>query len=114
MMICFCFIFVDKPHLTASGIKMATLGDTVTLECQVEAHPDPKMMFWKDFAQRVPIIPGSKYEINFTRNKEVRIICHFVILKHVNISIKLKARRGSTMASRLGGRLFWLDQNVTV
>lgn len=58
------------PYLTASGIKMATHGDTVTLECLVDSHPDPKLMFWKDFAARVPIIKGPKYDMSFTRNAE--------------------------------------------
>lgn len=50
---------------------MATHGDTVTLECLVEAHPDPKMVFWKDFANRVPVIQDPKHEIVIIKNNEV-------------------------------------------
>ncbi|XP_066906093.1 Ig-like and fibronectin type-III domain-containing protein 1 [Halyomorpha halys] len=59
-----------QPHLTANGIKMATHGDTVTLECLVEAHPDPKMVFWKDFANRIPVIQDPKHEIVIIKNNE--------------------------------------------
>ena len=62
---------IDQPHLTANGIKMATHGDTVALECLVEAHPDPKMMFWKDYADRVPVIQGPKYEISIAKSRQV-------------------------------------------
>lgn len=42
---------------------MATLGDSVTLECKVDAHPEPKMMFWRNHQQRTPVIQGGKYDI---------------------------------------------------
>uniref|UniRef100_T1HB70 Uncharacterized protein n=1 Tax=Rhodnius prolixus TaxID=13249 RepID=T1HB70_RHOPR len=58
------------PHLTATGITMATHGDTVTLECTVDSQPHPKMMFWRDYTQRVPVIQGAKYDVNITRLKD--------------------------------------------
>lgn len=59
-----------QPHLTAGSIKMAHHGETVSLECFVESHPDPKMMFWRDFNERIPIIPGAKYDVNMTKSKD--------------------------------------------
>ncbi|KAL1122201.1 hypothetical protein AAG570_003606, partial [Ranatra chinensis] len=58
------------PHLTASEITMATHGDSVTLECIVEAYPEPKVMFWRDYARRIPVINGDKYNISVVKHKE--------------------------------------------
>lgn len=60
-----------KPHITASGITMAAYGDSVTLECGVDAHPEPKMLFWRDYANRVPVIQGSKYDVSIVPAKDV-------------------------------------------
>ncbi|CAH1112848.1 unnamed protein product [Psylliodes chrysocephalus] len=51
------------PHIQASGITMTTLGDSVTLECKVEAQPEPKMIFWRNHEDRTPVIQGGKYDI---------------------------------------------------
>ncbi|XP_075234927.1 Ig-like and fibronectin type-III domain-containing protein 1 [Lycorma delicatula] len=51
------------PRLSASEITMAAHGDSVSLECIVDAHPEPKMMFWRDYSQRVPVIRGPRYDI---------------------------------------------------
>lgn len=61
------------PHLSASGITMAAHGDSVDLECIVDAHPEPKMMFWRDYSQRVPVIRGPKYDITTLPVKDVSI-----------------------------------------
>jgi hypothetical protein len=53
---------------------MATHGDSVTLECLVDAHPDPKMMFWRDYVNRIPVIQGGKYDINISKKNNVRYI----------------------------------------
>lgn len=58
------------PHLTASGITMAKLGDSVTLECVVDAYPEPKLFFWRDPDGRKPVIVGGKYAISFVPSKE--------------------------------------------
>lgn len=42
---------------------MTTLGDSVTLECKVEAQPEPKMIFWRNHEDRTPVIQGGKYDI---------------------------------------------------
>lgn len=42
---------------------MTTLGDSVTLECKVEAQPEPKMIFWRSHEDRTPVIQGGKYDI---------------------------------------------------
>lgn len=49
---------------------MASLGDTVTLECMVDAHPEPKMMFWRDAQGRTPVIQSGKHDVNVIRSKE--------------------------------------------
>nr|CAD7399847.1 unnamed protein product [Timema cristinae] len=69
------------PHITASGITMAALGDSVVLECQVDAHPEPKMLFWRDQNGRVPVIQGGKYDINNMKAKdeESKYIMHLTI-----------------------------------
>lgn len=54
---------LDGPHIQASGITMTTLGDSVTLECKVEAQPEPKMIFWRSHEERTPVIQGGKYDI---------------------------------------------------
>ncbi|XP_050529397.1 Ig-like and fibronectin type-III domain-containing protein 1 isoform X2 [Daktulosphaira vitifoliae] len=58
------------PKLVASKITMASLGDTVTLECMVDAHPEPKMLFWRDAQGRKPVIQSSKHDVNVIRSKE--------------------------------------------
>lgn len=50
---------------------MAAQGDTVTLECRVDAHPEPKMVFWRDHAGRIPVIQGGKNDIKFKPIKDV-------------------------------------------
>lgn len=42
---------------------MATLGDSVKLECRVDAHPNPSMIFWRNHETRTPVIQGGKYDI---------------------------------------------------
>ncbi|XP_030759730.1 Ig-like and fibronectin type-III domain-containing protein 1 isoform X2 [Sitophilus oryzae] len=58
-----------KPTIQASGITMATIGDSVTLECKVEATPEPKMIFWRNHEDRTPVIQGGKYDINIVNAK---------------------------------------------
>lgn len=65
------YISSDAPHIQASGITMAALGDSVKLECRVDAHPEPKMMFWRDHSGRVPVIQGGKYDISLKPSKDV-------------------------------------------
>ncbi|KAK7792924.1 hypothetical protein R5R35_008001 [Gryllus longicercus] len=58
------------PHITASVITMAAPGDSVALECRVEAQPEPKMVFWKDHNGRIPVIQGGRYDIAVFSDKE--------------------------------------------
>lgn len=69
------------PRIQASGITMATIGDSVTLECKVEATPEPKMIFWRNHEDRTPVIQGGKYDIQITkaRDDEYRYIMHLTI-----------------------------------
>lgn len=61
---------------------MAAAGDSVTLECRVEALPKPTIAFWKDPNGRDPVIDGPKYTIQLLADPEVNIICK---LKSLNI-----------------------------
>lgn len=63
----------DGPHITAAGITMAVLGDTVDLECTVDAQPEPKMLFWKDASGWMPVIQGGQYNINVNKVRDVSI-----------------------------------------
>ncbi|XP_066261909.1 Ig-like and fibronectin type-III domain-containing protein 1 [Euwallacea similis] len=69
------------PHIQASGITMATIGDSVILECKVEATPEPKMIFWKNHEDRTPVIQGGKYDIQIlkARDEEDKFIMHLTI-----------------------------------
>ncbi|XP_046473967.1 Ig-like and fibronectin type-III domain-containing protein 2 isoform X1 [Neodiprion pinetum] len=58
------------PHVTASVITVAALGDSVVLECKVEAYPEPKMLFWRDKSGRIPVIQGGKYNIHVQPSKD--------------------------------------------
>lgn len=75
------FFLLDGPHIQASGITMATIGDSVTLECKVEATPEPKMIFWKNHEDRTPVIQGGKYDIQITkaRDEEDKYVMHMTI-----------------------------------
>ncbi|CAH0563601.1 unnamed protein product [Brassicogethes aeneus] len=58
------------PHIQASGITMAHMGDSVTLLCKVEAEPEPKMIFWRNHEDRTPVIQGGKYDISIKKMKD--------------------------------------------
>lgn len=75
------FSIADMPHIQASGITMAALGDVVKLECKVDAHPEPKMMFWRDHNGRVPVIQGGKYDLSMkaARDEEDKYVMHLTI-----------------------------------
>lgn len=70
--------FTDVPHIAASGITIAAHGDTVTLECQVDAHPEPKMMFWRDHSGRVPVIQGGRHDIKISPTANVSMAARVV------------------------------------
>ncbi|KAK9885477.1 hypothetical protein WA026_010969 [Henosepilachna vigintioctopunctata] len=58
------------PHIQASGITMAILGDSVTLVCKVDSQPEPKMIFWRNHEERSPVIQGGKYDITTEKVRE--------------------------------------------
>ena len=62
---------------------MATIGDSVTLQCRVEATPEPKMIFWRNHEERTPVIQGGKYDISIdkARDEEDKFIMHLTIKK---------------------------------
>lgn len=64
---------------------MASLGDSVTLECKVDAHPEPKMIFWRSHEERKPVIQGGKYDISTKQVKDEsdKYLMHLTI-KQIN------------------------------
>lgn len=53
---------------------MAAAGDSVILECRVEALPKPTIAFWRDPNGRTPVIDGPNYSIQLIPDAEVRYI----------------------------------------
>ncbi|CAG0895734.1 unnamed protein product [Darwinula stevensoni] len=49
-----------KPLLEAADMTLASEGDSVTLECQVDAYPKPRLVWWRNDK---PVIHGGKYDI---------------------------------------------------
>ncbi|XP_012543960.1 Ig-like and fibronectin type-III domain-containing protein 1 isoform X2 [Bombyx mori] len=58
------------PSIQASGITMAAAGDSVILECRVEALPKPTVAFWRDPNGRTPVIDGPNYSIQLQPDLE--------------------------------------------
>ncbi|CAH2043160.1 unnamed protein product, partial [Iphiclides podalirius] len=58
------------PTIQASGITMAAAGDSVILECRVEALPKPTIAFWRDPNGRTPVIDGPNYTIQLIADPE--------------------------------------------
>ncbi|XP_062560024.1 Ig-like and fibronectin type-III domain-containing protein 1 [Armigeres subalbatus] len=52
------------PRIQASGITVASVGESVDLKCTVRARPIPKTMFWRDHDGRVPVIQGGNYAMS--------------------------------------------------
>lgn len=85
--ICLMYLFPDVPKIMPSGITIATLGDTVILQCTVDSYPAPKMMFWRDPKGREAVIEGGKYSTNTVEWKTVRFIIIFILSLLVFIEI---------------------------
>ncbi|KAJ3623708.1 hypothetical protein MTP99_017378 [Tenebrio molitor] len=77
------------PHIQASGITMAALGDSVTLECKVDAQPEPKMIFWKNHQERTPVIQGGKYDITTMpmKDEEDKYVMHLTIKQITDMDV---------------------------
>ncbi|XP_072944512.1 Ig-like and fibronectin type-III domain-containing protein 2 [Epargyreus clarus] len=58
------------PAIQASGITMAAAGDSVILECRVEALPKPTIAFWRDPNGRTAVIDGPNYSIQLIADPE--------------------------------------------
>lgn len=56
-----------RPSISGSLITMATIGDDVTLECEVDAHPIPKLSFSRDSSAMAQIANSSKYDVRILR-----------------------------------------------
>lgn len=70
----FCSITLlnsGRPSIHASMITLATPGEDVTLECQVDAHPAPVLGFSRDQDLVQAISNSSKYEVTISRESQV-------------------------------------------
>lgn len=56
-----------RPNITAPLITFATLGDDVTLDCEVDAHPAPQVYFSRDADGAVKISSGTKHQVTLMR-----------------------------------------------
>ena len=63
-----------RPSISGSLITMATIGDDVTLECEVDAHPTPKLSFSRDSSAMDKIGNSSKHDVKILRESRVNII----------------------------------------
>ncbi|XP_039449778.1 Ig-like and fibronectin type-III domain-containing protein 1 isoform X2 [Culex pipiens pallens] len=52
------------PRIQASGITVASVGESVDLKCTVRARPIPKTMFWRDHDGRIPVIQGGNFDMS--------------------------------------------------
>lgn len=68
---------------------MAHMGDSVTLECRVDAEPEPKMIFWRNHEDRTPVIQGGKYDISISkmRDEEEKYLMHLSINKITDMDV---------------------------
>ncbi|KAK7081529.1 hypothetical protein SK128_028299, partial [Halocaridina rubra] len=52
-----------RPRITAQEVVHVYAGETATLECIVNAWPEPSLVWWRDAEGRVPVIHGGSYSI---------------------------------------------------
>lgn len=50
---------------------MATIGEDVTLECEIDAHPTPKLSFSRESSAIDKISNSSKYDVRVLRESRV-------------------------------------------
>lgn len=62
---------------------MAAAGDSVILECRVEALPKPTIAFWRDANGRTPVIDGPNYTIQLLSDPEVNMIYITNIIRQI-------------------------------
>lgn len=53
-----------RPRITAQEVIHATEGGPATMECYVNAWPEPSLVWWRDPDGRVPVIHGGNYNID--------------------------------------------------
>lgn len=63
---------------------MATPGENVTLECEVDAHPTPILSFSRDSTAIDKIINSSKYDVRILRENSVSTIQLIISLQMSN------------------------------
>ena len=66
-------LITDKPSVSGQNITYASVGDSAVIECAVVAHPDPHVVFWKSAKDRVPIVTGTKYNVETEKSAEVSV-----------------------------------------
>jgi hypothetical protein len=69
---------------------MATLGEDVTLECEVDAHPIPKLSFSRDSSAVDKVGNSSKYDVRILRESRVN---------NRNYIIRFKRKIGAKLTS---------------
>lgn len=58
------------PRIQASGITVASAGESVDLKCTVKAKPTPKAMFWRDHDGRIPVIQGGNFDMSLVIDED--------------------------------------------
>lgn len=66
-------LFPVAPRIQASGIQVASVGETVELKCTIKSKPIPKTMFWRDLDGRIPVINSGNYDMTMMNDVEVCI-----------------------------------------
>lgn len=71
MLTTFTVLIAVAPRIQASGITVASVGESVDLKCTVRARPIPKTMFWRDHDGRVPVIQGGNFDMSMKNDVDV-------------------------------------------
>ncbi|XP_064105777.1 Ig-like and fibronectin type-III domain-containing protein 1 isoform X2 [Macrobrachium nipponense] len=53
-----------RPIIASDPVVRVTQEDSVTIECKVDAWPEPSLVWWRDPEGRVPVIHGGNYVIH--------------------------------------------------
>lgn len=60
-----------RPHINAQDVVQVVEGRSATLECKVDAWPEPSLVWWRDPDGRVPVIHGGNYIIRTLTGSQV-------------------------------------------
>jgi len=65
---------IGRPDITASLVTLASLGDDVTLKCNVDGYPTPKLGFTRDANAVDQIANSTKYQVDIQSKRRVRLV----------------------------------------